>query len=110
MDIASAVLHLNALAQESRLAVFRELVEAGPSGLNPGTLSERLGIAQATLSFHLKELRHAGLIGLRQEGRNRYYSADFGAMRALVDFLTENCCAGSPESCTASTDTQENCR
>lgn len=101
MDIASAVLHLNALAQETRLAVFRELVQAGPEGLNPGALSERLGIAQATLSFHLKELRHAGLIGARQDGRYLFYSANFGAMRGLVDFLTENCCAGSDAPCAA---------
>ncbi len=101
MDIAAAVQQLSALAQETRLAVFRELVQAGPEGVNPGALAERLSVAQATLSFHLKELRHAGLIEARQDGRFLFYSANFAAMRALVDFLTENCCGLGADACAA---------
>ena len=99
MDTATATLRLAALAQETRLAIFRTLVQSGPEGLNPGVLAERLNTAQATLSFHLKELKHAGLIQARQEGRFIYYSADFDAMNRLLSFLTENCCAESATDC-----------
>lgn len=99
MDITTAAVELNALAQETRLRVYRELVHAGDTGLNPGALAERLGTAQATLSFHLKELRQAGLIRARQESRYIYYSADYARMRQLLSFLTENCCADT--SCAA---------
>lgn len=95
MDNATATLRLAALAQETRLSIFRALVQAGPTGLNPGGLGERLGTAQATLSFHLKELKNAGLIQARQESRFIFYSADFDAMNALLSFLTENCCGGA---------------
>lgn len=97
MDIPTAVLGLTALAQETRLRVFRELVQAGPEGLNPGALAERLGTAQATLSFHLRELRQAGLISARPDGRYIYYQADFAAVQGLLDFLLENCCAGAAD-------------
>ena len=73
------------------------LVQAGHGGLNPGTLAERLGTAQATLSFHLKELQHAGLIRARRESRFIYYTADFAAMGELLSFLTENCCGSTEE-------------
>ncbi len=90
---------LAALAQESRLAIFRLLVQAGPQGLSVGRIGEQLArldttAAPATLSFHLKELSHAGLIESRQEGRFIFYSANYLAMNALMAFLTENCCAG----------------
>jgi len=84
---------LAALAQETRLAVFRLLVEQGPAGLTPGVIAERLELAPATLSFHLKELANAGLIRARQESRFIHYSADFEAMNGLVGYLTENCCS-----------------
>jgi DNA-binding transcriptional ArsR family regulator len=87
---------LSALAQETRLAVFRLLVTVGPEGMTPGKMAERLDLPSATLSFHLKELSHAGLIVSRQESRFIYYSADYKVMNKLILFLTENCCAGSP--------------
>ena len=99
MDNSTATLRLAALAQETRLAVFRALVQAGPDGLNPGLLAETLGTAQATLSFHLKELKNAGLIQARQESRFIFYSVDFTAMNELLSFLTENCCGGDGSVC-----------
>ena len=95
MDNASAVSSLAALAQESRLAIFRLLVEAGPAGLSVGEIGAPLDIAPATLSFHLKELANAGLVTARQEGRFIYYSADYGRMNTLIGFLSQNCCARS---------------
>lgn len=86
---------LAALSQESRLDVFRLLVEHGPEGLSAGAIAERLGLANATLSFHLKELAHAKLITARQAGRFIYYSANFATMNGLVAYLTENCCRGT---------------
>lgn len=100
MDNSTATLRLAALAQETRLAIFRVLVQAGPEGLNPGALGEKLGTAQATLSFHLKELRNAGMIHARQESRYIFYSADFEAMNDLLAFLTDNCCGGDSNGCT----------
>lgn len=99
MDTAHTVLQLSALAQEARLNIFRALVKAGPDGLNPGNLIERLDISHATLSFHLKELRHAQLVSSRQEGRYVFYSANYVAMTALIATLTENCCAESDGGC-----------
>lgn len=99
MDNATATIRLAALAQETRLAIFRTLVQAGPEGLNPGSLGERLGTAHATLSFHLKELKNAGLIQARQESRFIFYSADFNAMNELLAFLTDNCCGGDLNGC-----------
>lgn len=92
---------LAALAQESRLAVFRALVQAGPEGLAAGKISELMGIAPSSLSFHLKELLHADLISSRSAGRFIIYSAQFSTMNQLITYLTENCCAGSAYTDTA---------
>jgi DNA-binding transcriptional ArsR family regulator len=99
MKTDEAIDALAALAQASRLAVYRRLVVAGPPGLAAGVIAEELGIAPATLSFHLKELAHAGLVHSRQEGRFVFYSADFERMVSLVGFLTENCCQASGTAC-----------
>ena len=96
MDTRSALAALAALAQESRLAVFRLLVQAGPAGMAASRIAEQLDIAPSSLSFPLKELSHAGLLAARQDGRFVIYSANVEAMNALVGFLTENCCAGVP--------------
>jgi len=105
MKSNAAITALAALAQETRLAAFRLLVERGPVGLTPGRLADELDVPAATLSFHLKELVRAGLIRARQESRFIHYSANFEAMNHLVAYLTENCCRGSG-SC-SSTCTQE---
>jgi ArsR family transcriptional regulator, arsenate/arsenite/antimonite-responsive transcriptional repressor len=99
MKTADAIKVLSALAQESRLAIFRLLIEQGPEGLPVGVIGERLGLPSATLSFHLKELLHAGLVTSRQAGRFIYYAPVIAAMNGLVDYLTENCCAASGGSC-----------
>ena len=93
MKANDVVTALAALAQDTRLAAYRLLVQQGPTGLAAGEIAGRLDIAPATLSFHLKELAHAGLVTSRQEGRFVFYAANFEAMNALVAFLTENCCA-----------------
>ncbi|WP_426106798.1 ArsR/SmtB family transcription factor [Massilia sp. TSP1-1-2] len=87
---------LAALAQESRLAVFRLLVQAGPAGMSPGKISEQLAIPPSSLSFHLKELTHAQLLTPSQEGRYIIYAANFATMNGVIGFLTENCCGGNP--------------
>jgi DNA-binding transcriptional ArsR family regulator len=94
MEIYEAVHALSSLAHETRLGVFRLLVQAGPDGMAVGQVGETLGVAAPTLSFHLKELTHAGLINSRQEGRFIYYRANYDAMNALLAYLTENCCQG----------------
>ncbi len=99
MKTGDAIKVLSALAQESRLAIFRLLIEQGPEGLPVGVIGERLGLASATLSFHLKELLHAGLVTSRQSGRFIYYAPVIAAVNGLVDYLTENCCAASGGSC-----------
>jgi DNA-binding transcriptional ArsR family regulator len=99
MKSSDAVGALGALASEARLSVFRLLVRRGPAGFTPSELAGRLDIPAPTLSFHLRELVRAGLIGSRRDGRNLYYSPDFGRMAALVAFLTENCCALADEAC-----------
>jgi DNA-binding transcriptional ArsR family regulator len=99
METNTAVKALAALAQETRLSIFRLLVEAGPEGVPAGRLSDALSVPAATLSFHLKELAHARLVSARQEGRFVYYSADFEQMAALMSYLTQNCCRGMPEEC-----------
>ncbi|MGJ9418846.1 ArsR/SmtB family transcription factor [Massilia sp. CMS3.1] len=96
METKSALKALAALAQESRLAVFRLLVQAGPAGMAATRIAEHLAIAPSSLSFHLKELSHADLLSARQDGRFLIYSANVDAMNALVGFLTENCCGGVP--------------
>ena len=95
MDSSKTIRALAALSQETRLALFRLLVEQGPRGLTPGRIADVLDVPAATLSFHLKELAHAGLIRARQESRFIHYSADFAAMNDLVAYLTENCCRAS---------------
>ena len=96
MDTGSAIAALAALAQESRLATFRLLVQAGPAGMAASKIAEALGMPPSSLSFHLKELSHAGLIRPRQEGRFIIYAAQFETMNGLLAFLTENCCGGNP--------------
>jgi DNA-binding transcriptional ArsR family regulator len=99
MESLAAVRALAALAQDTRLAVFRLLVEAGAEGLTVGRIVEALAVAPATLSFHLKELSQTGLISSNQEGRYIRYSANYQAMNELIAYLTENCCRGQPETC-----------
>ena len=94
MNANAAVRTLGALAQQSRLTIFRALVQAGPSGVAAGDIGKRTRIAPSSLSFHLKELSHAGLVRSRQEGRFIFYAADYDKMNALIAFLTENCCGG----------------
>ena len=99
MKSADVVKALGALAQESRLAIFRLLVKRGPDGYTPTELSARLEVPAPTLSFHLRELQHAGLVTSRRESRFLYYSANFDEMRGLVDYLTENCCSLADVEC-----------
>ena len=99
MESKLATRALAALAQETRLGIFRFLVQAGPTGMAAGEIAAELAIAPATLSFHLKELSHADLVIARQEGRFIFYSTNFSQMNALVAFLTENCCARDGVSC-----------
>jgi ArsR family transcriptional regulator len=94
VETTQALQSLSALAQESRLSIFRLLVQAGPAGMAAGAIGEALGLPPATLSFHLAGLTRAGLARSRQEGRFVIYSADYAAMNALVGFLTDNCCQG----------------
>jgi ArsR family transcriptional regulator len=99
MKSIDVVRALSALAQESRLAVFRLLVKRGPGGFTPSVIAEKLGIAAPTLSFHLKELQNAGLVAVRREGRFLFYSTRFDRMKGLVSFLTDECCSQADESC-----------
>jgi ArsR family transcriptional regulator, arsenate/arsenite/antimonite-responsive transcriptional repressor len=92
MDEKRAIAALGALAQETRLALFRLLVTAGPAGLPAGVIAERLGVQPSSLSFHLAQLVHANLITQRRLSRQLIYSAEYGAMNALLAYLTENCC------------------
>lgn len=96
MENKDAVVALAALAQASRLAAYRLLVQAGPGGLAASKIAEALGMAPSSLSFHLKELTHANLVVPRQEGRFVIYAAQFETMNALLGFLTQNCCGGNP--------------
>ncbi len=95
METSFALRALAALAQETRLGVFRLLVEHGPPGLPAGEIGRKLGLPPATLSFHIKELATAGLVSARQQGRFIHYATDFAAMRGLVGYLSENCCRAS---------------
>jgi ArsR family transcriptional regulator, arsenate/arsenite/antimonite-responsive transcriptional repressor len=99
MEVKQAVISLTALAQESRLRVFRLLVPSGETGLPAGEIAERLEIPPATLTFHLKELTYAGLVESRREGRSIIYSLRCDAMRDLLTFLAKDCCQGHPELC-----------
>jgi len=96
LDEAAAVKALAALAQAQRLRIFRALVVAGPEGLTPGVLAGQLDAAPSALSFHLKELVHAGLIASQARGRNLIYRASIQQMNALLGYLTEHCCEGRP--------------
>lgn len=94
-----AIEALAALAQETRLDVFRLLVRVGPEGLAAGAIADTLKVSRATLSFHLSQLERAGLLRSARQGRSIIYSADFDGMSRLLGFLTEDCCAGRPEIC-----------
>lgn len=94
MKTNDVIQSLAALAQATRLDIYRLLVQKGPDGLAATAIAEKLGLPNATLSFHIKGLTQAGLVSARQDGRFIYYAANYPAMNALVDFLTENCCGG----------------
>lgn len=100
MKISDVRIALAALAHEKRLEIFRLLVKRGPEGFAAGEIAGKLGLPAPTLSFHIRELDRAGLVSARQDGRYIHYSANFDAMRGLVDFLTEHCCSLADESCT----------
>lgn len=99
MKSDQAVIALAALAQPTRLAIFRLLVEAGEEGLVVGSIGNAVGVAPTTLSFHLKTLAHAGLVKTQQQGRFIFYSASFKTMFGLIDYLTEDCCGGNLAAC-----------
>jgi ArsR family transcriptional regulator len=99
MKPAQVVKALAALAQPTRLAIYRLLVARGPEGMAAGQVAEKLKVSPATMSFHFKTLSHAGLIESRQDGRFVYYSANFVVMNGMVAYLTENCCGGNPDAC-----------
>lgn len=109
MDETRAVQALQALAQETRLAVFRLLVAAGPSGLSAGTIFERRQVSPSTLSFRLEELRRVGLVRSWRHGRQIFDAVEFETMRRLLAFLSEDCCGGHPEICGGLTRTVESC-
>lgn len=104
METKKIITTLSALAQESRLAVFRLLVQVGPAGLAASKIAESMDMAPSSLSFHLKELMHADMVKQTKAGRSLIYSANFEAMNDLISFLTENCCGGNPCSPVSSTD------
>ena len=99
MESTIAVAHLSALAQESRLSVFRLLVQAGADGLSAGELAAKLALPNPTLSFHLSQLKGAGLVQCRRESRSLIYTANYAAMNDLLAYLTDNCCGGQAELC-----------
>jgi ArsR family transcriptional regulator len=99
MKKSKVIAALGALAQETRLDIFRLLVEKGPEGLPAGEIGERLGQPSPTMSFHLSQLRFAGLIDSRRVSRSIIYSANYKSMNELLGYLTENCCGGQPELC-----------
>ena len=99
METIDAVAALAALAQDNRLDVFRLLVQAGPEGMAAGAVSDALGLAPNTLTFHFDRLRQAGLVTARRDGRLMIYAARFETMNELIGFLTESCCGGAPEKC-----------
>ena len=101
MEVKTAVTALTALAQESRLRIFRLLVQAGPEGIAAGDIAEELDIPAATLTFHLKELSHAGLIDSERDGRSIRYALRVEGIRDLLNYLLHDCCKGRPELCGA---------
>jgi DNA-binding transcriptional ArsR family regulator len=103
MNARQVVEALAALAHEHRLGVYRMLVEAGPDGLNAGTIASKLKIPPSSLTFHIQSLHRAGLVSQERRSREVIYAADFGSMTGLVGYLTENCCAGGGASCAPGT-------
>ena len=101
MELNSAVAALSALANESRLEIFRLLVPEGPEGLAAGEIGEKLGIRANALSFHLTRLRYAGLVTVRRNGQQKIYAAAYGGMQGLLDYLAENCCLNEVEGCSS---------
>jgi ArsR family transcriptional regulator, arsenate/arsenite/antimonite-responsive transcriptional repressor len=99
MKQSQALLSFAALSQDTRLEILRLLVRAGPDGMAAGAVAEKVGVSPSNLSFHLKELERAGLVSARREARSILYSADYTALRGLVQFLMEDCCAGRREIC-----------
>lgn len=99
METKGAVTVLGALAQETRLEIFRLLMQSAPAGLPAGAIGERLRLAPPTLSFHLNQLRFAGLVNSRRQGRSIIYTANLVAMAELLGYLTRDCCGGRPEIC-----------
>lgn len=99
MEKNDAIAALAALAQESRLDIFRLLVQAGTDGMPAGQIGERLGLPAATLSFHLNHLKHSGLVTFKREGRSLIYAAEYAAMNGLLAYLTDNCCQGDASAC-----------
>ena len=99
MDDRQALASFAALSQETRLKIVRMLVVAGPGGMSAGALAEEIGVSPSNISFHLKELDHAGLIGQQRESRSIIYTARFDALGGLVRFLMEDCCGGHPDIC-----------
>ena len=109
MDERQALMAFAALAQETRLQIVRLLVQAGPEGVASGVLGSELGVSASTVSFHLKELDHAGLIQARREGRSIIYSAAYPALSGLIAFLMKDCCQGRPEVCTPAVASLSSC-
>ena len=103
MQTEKVIVALTALAQQSRLSIFRHLVQAGPAGAFAGQIADRLSIPAATLSFHMKELSHAGLVERESAGTFVRYTAKYAAMNDLIGYLTENCCGGDPSKCAPKT-------
>jgi ArsR family transcriptional regulator len=99
MERSDAIAALGALAQEHRLETYRLLVQAGPEGISAGEVAARIGLPPNTLTFHFDRLRQAGLVTVRRDGRCMIYAARYDTMRALLAYLTENCCGGAPELC-----------
>ena len=99
MKKSDVIAGLLALAHETRLDIFRLLIQAGPEGISAGRIAERLGVSPTSASFHLNELRHADLISFRRESRSLIYTAAYPVMTELLSYLTQNCCRGSEASC-----------
>jgi len=99
MEKTAIIAALSALAQDTRLDIYRLLVQAGADGLPAGQIGERLDLPSPTLSFHLAQLKHAGLVTRRRDGRSIIYAANYPAMTGLLGYLTENCCGGSAAQC-----------
>ncbi len=110
MEITQAIDRLAALAQETRLGVFRLLVQTGPDGLAAGDIAETLGVSPSTMSFHLSQLEQAGLLRSHRVHRQIIYTADYEGMRRLLGFLTDDCCQGRPEICTPMSRTLAGCK